>query len=58
MSLAQISKLQKILDDALHAWLVVPCELYDLDEEHDDHLEHLLLALAALICEVVEKCRL
>ena len=56
MSLAQISKLQKILDDALHAWLVVPCELYDLDEEHDDHLEHLLLALAALICEVVEKC--
>ena len=58
MSLAQISELQKILNNALHARLVVPGEFYDLDEEHDDHLEHLLLAFAALICQVVQECRL
>ena len=58
MTLAQISELQKILNDALHAWLVVPGEFYDLDEEHDDHLKHLLLTFTALICQVVQKCRL
>ena len=53
MSFAQISELQKILNNALHAWLVVPGEFDNLDEEHNDHLEHLLLTFAALICQIV-----
>ena len=44
-----------ISDHVLYLGVVVPAQLYDLDEEHDYHFKNLLLAEAALLDEKVQQ---
>jgi len=55
MLLAHLIKLLKVLHDRLQFWVIEPTHLDYFGEQNNDHLEHLLLTVRALVGQEVEE---